>query len=259
MEEIMNTALLFVGHGSRDCDGMDELRNLVRRFGEHLPDRIVEPGFLQFGRPNIQEGIDRCVERGAQSVVALPGMLTAARHVKKDIPRELRVAGARYPRVVFHCARHLSLHAKLLELCRIRIEEAHGKKGDRQDTSLLVVGRGSSDPEATAEVGTAARWLGESLGVASSACFASVARPSLTEAFERCQDRGVARIIVFSFLLCTGVLEKRIRATTLDFTQRYPQTEFLYAGYLNAHPLLFDAFAERADEAPLAPSPPGDG
>ena len=60
---------------------------------------------------------------------------------------------------------------------------------------------------------------------------------------------GFARIIVFPFFLFTGILEKRIRHETEEFAAEHPETELLSAGYLDAHPLLLDAFLERAEEA----------
>jgi sirohydrochlorin cobaltochelatase len=154
--------------------------------------------------------------------------------------------------VTFHYGRHLHLHANVIELCRLRIDEAERAAGpaDRKDTLLLVVGRGSSDPDANADVAKLARLLGEGMGFGwGTACYVGVTTPLLPEALERCHRMGYRRVVVFPFFLFTGVLEKRIRRQTQEFGRQHPGSEFLCAGYLNAHPLLFDAFAERAEEA----------
>jgi sirohydrochlorin cobaltochelatase len=115
---------------------------------------------------------------------------------------------------------------------------------------LLVVGRGSSDPDANADVQKLARLLGEGMGYGwSAASYIGVTTPLLPEALERCRRMGFARVLVFPFFLFTGVLEKRIRRQTAEFAALHPEAEFLCAGYLDAHPLLYDAFAERAEEA----------
>jgi sirohydrochlorin cobaltochelatase len=248
----MKTAVFLVGHGSRDADGTREFLRLVDLFRGHDPGRIVECGFLEFARPVIAEGIDRCVERGAGTIAVLPGMLMAAGHAKNDIPSEIHEARRRYPDVRFHYGRHLHLHAKVVELCRLRLEEAEraAQPADRKDTLLLVVGRGSSDPDANADVCKLARLLGEGMGYGwSAACYIGVTTPLLPEALERCGRLGFRRVLVFPFFLFTGVLEKRIRQQTMEHARQHPQTEFLCAGYLDAHPLLFDVFAERAEEA----------
>jgi sirohydrochlorin cobaltochelatase len=259
----MKPAVFFVGHGSRDADGTQEFLHLVDLFRAHDPERVVECGFLEFARPMISEGIDRCIARGAKTIAVLPGMLMAAGHAKNDIPSEIHETRRRYPEVAFHYGRHLHLHPNIIELCRMRLEEAEGGspltlpspqreegRPERKDTLLLVVGRGSSDPDANGDVCKLARMLGEGMGYGwSAACYIGVTTPLLPAALERCRRMGFARIIVFPFFLFTGVLEKRIRRQTLEFAQTHPDTEFLCAGYLDAHPLLLSAFVERAEEA----------
>src|SRR5205085_9348323 len=143
--------------------------------------------------------------------------------------------------------------SKVIELCSIRLEEAENtarQKVTRGDTLLLVVGRGSSDPDANSDVCKLARILGEGMGYGwSAACYIGVTTPLLPEALERCRRMGFGRVIVFPFFLFTGVLEKRIRRQTAEFAAAHPGPEFLCANYLNVHPLLEEAFAERAEEA----------
>ena len=67
----------------------------------------------------------------------------------------------------------------------------------------------------------------------------------LAEALAECAAAERARVIVLSFLLFTGVLEKRIRQLTLDFAAAHSRPQVDYAGYLNVHPLLLDALLER--------------
>ncbi len=248
----MKPAVLIVGHGSRDPEGTGEFLQLGDLFRKKDPTQIVECCFLEFARPVIQEGIDRCVERGAHVIVALPGMLMAAGHAKNDIPSEIQEARRRHPGVTFYYGKHLHLHPKIITLCKIRIEETESTAGsrERKDTLLLVVGRGSSDPDANSDIQKLTRILWEGMGFGWAAtCYIGVTTPLLSEALERCNRMGFGRIIVFPFFLFTGVLEKRIRRITTEFATQHPETEFLSAGYLNVHPLLLDAFLEQADEA----------
>jgi sirohydrochlorin cobaltochelatase len=248
----MKPAILLVGHGSRDVDGTREFTRLVELFADKDPGRIVECGFLEFARPVMQEGIDRCVQRGARIVTVLPGMLMAAGHAKNDVPSEVHEARRRYPEVAFHYGRHAHLHAKIIALCTLKIMEAEARAAPhhRRDTLLLVVGRGSSDPDANADVQKLARLLWEGMGFGwAAACYIGITTPLLPEALERCHRLGFSRLLVLPFFLFTGVLEKRIRRLTAEFAAQHPDTEFLCAGYLNAHPLLVEVFEERAAEA----------
>jgi sirohydrochlorin cobaltochelatase len=248
----MKPAILFVGHGSRDREGTEEFQRLVDLFRRAEPERIVECGFLEFATPVIGASIAACVERGAKTIAVLPGMLMAAGHAKNDIPSEIHAARLQYPQVDFHYGRHLHLHAKIIDLCRLRLEEAEraARPHDRGDTLLLVVGRGSSDPDANGDVQKLARILGEGLGFGwGAACYIGVTTPLLPEALERCRRMGFGRIVVFPFFLFTGILEKRIREIAHAFGHEHPGVEVLCASYLNVHPLLFDVFRERAEEA----------
>ncbi len=248
----MQPALFLAGHGSRDAEGTQEFLRLLDMLRAQDPGRIIECGFLEFARPVISEGIERCVERGAKTIAVLPGMLMAAGHAKNDIPSEIHEARRRHPDVRFHYGRHLHLHSKVIELCRVRLEEAErvAKPAERKDTVLLVVGRGSSDPDANSDVCKLARLLGEGMGYGwSVACYIGVTTPLLPEALDRSRRLGFGRVLVFPFFLFTGVLEKRIRQQTMEFAGGHPETECLCAGYLGTHPLLYEAFAERAEEA----------
>lgn len=248
----MQPAIMFVGHGSRDPDGTAEFGRLVELYRQGEPGRIVESGFLEFARPVVSAGIAACVERGARSIVVLPGMLTAAGHAKNDIPSEIHAARLQYPDVDFRYGRHLHLHGKIVELCRLRLEEAEraARPHSRADTLLLVVGRGSSDPDANGDVQKLARVLSEGMGFGwSAACFIGVTTPLLPEALERCLRLGFGRIVVLPFFLFTGILEKRIRETATAFGRDHADVEVICAGYLNAHPLLVDVFRARAEEA----------
>ncbi|HEX2279941.1 MAG TPA: CbiX/SirB N-terminal domain-containing protein, partial [Candidatus Tectomicrobia bacterium] len=100
-------ALLIVGHGSRDPEGVQEFLQLVDLCAQREPSRIVECGFLEFARPTIQEGVDRCVERGAKLITIVPGVLMGAGHAKNDIPSEVQAARRRYPDIAFYQGRHL--------------------------------------------------------------------------------------------------------------------------------------------------------
>jgi len=244
-------ATLFAGHGSRDPEGTEEFTRLVELYRKRQPE-LVDYGFLEFARPILGESIARCVSAGARDITVLPAMLMAAGHAKNDIPSEIHEARRRFPEVQFRYGRHLHLHSKIIDLCRLRIEEVErsAPPRPRPDTLLLAVGRGSSDPDANADVAKLSRILWEGMGLGwGAACYIGVTTPLLPDALDRCRRMGFGRIIVFPFFLFTGVLEKRIRAQTHEFAKTHPETDFLCAGYLNVHPLLLEVFEERAFEA----------
>lgn len=247
----MTHAILIAGHGSRDPDGIAEFLGLARHFRERCPEVPVEIAFLEFARPTIQEGIDRLVKAGARTVVIVPGVLMAAGHAKNDMASEVRLARQQHPAVTFHMAPTLDVDAGLLQLARLRYQEALAGRPpvDPAETLLLLVGRGSSDPDANANVAKVARFLQEGYPTAWSAvAFSGIARPLLEEALPVCERAGFRRIVVQPYFLFTGVLLKRIYTQVEERGRARPDLDFVTTPHLQAHPLLVDVFLRRVEE-----------
>lgn len=248
----MKPALLIAGHGSRDAEGIAEFLDMARQFRAYRPDTRVEVAFLEFARPTIQEGIDRLAEQGAKVIVVLPGVLMAAGHAKNDMASEVRLARQRYPHIDILMGRALDVDARLLQLCRIRYQESLASRPavDPADTLLLLVGRGSSDPDANSNIAKVARFLQEGYPTGSALCaFSGVAVPLVPDALRVCERMGFRRIVVQPYFLFTGVLLKRIYADVAERQRARPDLEFIATPHLQTHPLLLEAFAERAEEA----------
>ena len=246
------TAIMICGHGSRDTDAISEFERVVAGLKERLSDYPLTHGFLEFAQPIIRNGLDQLVANGASRILALPGMLFAAAHAKNDIPSVLNRYAAEHPGVTIDYGRELAVDLKLLRVARDRIEAAEAAAGDhigRDETCLVVVGRGASDPDANGNVSKVARMLWEGMGFAwTEVCYSGVTFPLTETAFDRITRLGFKRIIVFPYFLFTGVLVKRIYAHANEAAQRHPEVEFVQAEYLNNHPLLIETFADRLTE-----------
>ncbi len=248
----MNEALLIVGHGSRDAEGVEEFLELGRVLAGRRAARPTGVAFLEFARPTIEERIERLVAAGAERIVCQPGMLFAAGHVKNDVPSEVQAAMRRWPGVEFRMGRALDVHAKLLELCRVRwyATLAARPQVPATETMLLVVGRGASDPEANADVAKISRFLWEGYGVGwAAACYSGVTKPLVPDALEVAARSGFRRIVVQPYFIFTGVLVKKIHQWTRECAARHPELEVFATEHLGVHPLLADVFEERAAEA----------
>jgi sirohydrochlorin ferrochelatase len=248
----MSDALLIAAHGSRDESGVEEFWELADAWQRLRPDRLQAAGFLEFARPTIGEAIDDLVARGATTVAVVPAMLTAAGHVKNDVPSEIHESRARHPGVAFHMARALDIHPALLDLCHVRYREALGGLPDvpGERTLLLLVGRGTSDPDANANVARVSRFLWESYGVGwAGVAFSGVTSPGVDQALGVCRRMGFARIVVQPYFLFDGVLLKRIRETAARHASAEPGAEIVTVPHLRLHALLLQALEDRAHEA----------
>lgn len=248
----MFDGLLIAAHGSRDAAGLDEFRELAEAWRALRPDRLQAAGFLEFARPTIGEAIDALVDRGARRIVVAPAMLMAAGHVKNDVPSEVEEGRRRHPGVSFHMARPLDIHPALLELCLVRYREALDGRPPvpAERTLLLLVGRGTSDPDANANIARVARFLWESYGVGwAEIAYSGLARPGVDEAIAVCRRMGFDRIVVQPYLLFDGVLLKRIDEAVARHARADPHVEVVAVPHLRRHPLLLQALEDRVHEA----------
>src|SRR5215469_8066654 len=215
----MKTGVMICGHGSRDPEAIAEFARAAAGLKARLPENDVEYGYLEFARPTIREGFAALAGRGAQRILVLPVMLLAANHVKRDLPSEIDRFKADFPQIDMRFGRALSNEAKLVQAAAARIEESerHGTRSVlRSKTLLLVVGRGTNDLDANADVGTLARMLCEAMGFGGAETgFSGTASPRTEPALRHALTRGFKRVVVFPYFLFTGVLVKRI-ATACD-------------------------------------------
>jgi sirohydrochlorin cobaltochelatase len=246
------TGVMVCGHGSRDEDAVREFESVAAGIRARLSHYHVESGFLEFAQPIIREGLDRLRESGHDLVLAVPGMLFAAGHAKNDIPSVLRTYEAQHPEMEIRYGRELAIDAKLLTAAGARIAEALAEAGDgvaKEETLLMVVGRGASDPDANSNVAKVMRLLWEGLGFGwGETCYSGVTFPLVEPGLEHAARLGYRRIVVFPYFLFTGVLVKRIYHYTDVVAARHPEIEFVKAPYLSDHPAVLDSFAERVEE-----------
>ena len=248
-----NTAVMICGHGSRDVEAIDEFNRLAVHLRDRLPEYDVESGFLEFARPLIRDGLEALKGCGAKCIVCVPGMLFAAGHVKNDLPSEINEFAHDNPGIDVIFARDLAVDARLLRAAAARIEAAERESSNgvgRKDSLLLVVGRGTNDPDANSNISKVARMLWEGMGFGwAEASYSGVAFPRTDGGLRHAARLGYRRIVVFPYFLFTGVLVKRIYAAADAAAAEHPDIEILKASYLNDHTLVIDCFVERVDEA----------
>jgi sirohydrochlorin cobaltochelatase len=242
-------ALLIVGHGSRDPRGAREFHELVALVRESNPELPVEGGFIELSRPPISECVNRLARGGACNIAAVPLMLLAAGHAKDDIPATLVREKMSHPEIGFRYGRALGIRPELLELMDERISAAvPGEEKDK--TAVLVVGRGSSDPDANSDLFKVSRlfYEGRPYPMVETA-YVSMTPPNVPDSLERLKRLGVREIVVFSYFLFTGVLEERIRRQSEEFAAQNSEVSVSSAGYFGPHQRIADLVVERYEEA----------
>jgi sirohydrochlorin cobaltochelatase len=249
--------LLLIGHGSRDADGRQGLLNFAAAYQALDTSRPVIPCFLELTEPTIQQGVDQCVEQGYTELSALPILLFAARHNKFDVTNELDRAKKRHLKITFHYGRHFGITPGILDLWHTRLDELDQPQWNphsisREDTVLLFVGRGSSDPDANGDVFKLARMVWEGSGYQTvETCFIGITHPRLEEGFRRARLYQPKRIIVLPHFLFTGALMKKIFNITAQQQEQYLDISMICLPEMGLHPHLFQIMRDREIETHL--------
>jgi sirohydrochlorin cobaltochelatase len=237
-----------MAHGSRDAEGAHEFL----AFASRLTSRLASPiyaGFLELADPPIVSAIDEAVQAGARTIFAIPWLLLGAGHAKNDLPTAIQWARKRYPHIVIRYGTPLNMQPELLATLVDRLAAIDPDQGlGSPTTAVLLVQRGSSDPEANAEVYRAARLLWEGRKYRTiEVAFSGITWPMVSEGLQRCLVYGVSHVLVVPYYLYTGILVKRITQTVEEIAATHPTCEFRVAQHMGLDVRL-DILAQRIIE-----------
>jgi sirohydrochlorin ferrochelatase len=114
----------------------------VRQFAEAAGIAIVEPAHMELAEPSIDTAFERCVARGAKTVVVFPYFLLPGRHWNDDIPRLTAAAARKHPGVRYLVTAPFGLHPLMAEVMRQRIEHCLAHTQGEVDACELCAGTG---------------------------------------------------------------------------------------------------------------------
>jgi len=245
----MTRALLVVGHGSRKCAGTDEFLRFVSALAPRWPERLVRACFLELTDPPLIPTLSALIADGVTDITVGPAFLLAAGHIKNDVPAALDIARAQHAGVTIRYAAPLGVEPRLVRALQDRIQ-AVTVDVPQDDTIVLLIGRGTSDPDANADVYKLGRLLWEGrAGKGVEVAFTSLTHPTVPEGIARCVALGARHVVVVPLFLFTGVLVRRIAAQVETEAAHYPDVSFTVTDHLGGDPLLADLFADRVREA----------
>ncbi|WP_106790852.1 sirohydrochlorin chelatase [Aquimarina sp. Aq78] len=248
----MKEGILLCGHGSRREAAITSFKRLVSILKERYEsDYEVDYGFLEFNHPTYEAAVERMYLNGIRKIYALPVILFAGSHAKNDIPYELNTIQSYHKDLTIAMGKHIGVNSFLLDLAVKRIEETEAtlSKLDRKETCLVVVGRGTTDPDANSDVCklTSMLWEGMGFGFATTA-YSGTAYPKVDESLQMIEKLGFKRTIVIPFFFFTGVLLERIYGHVTDMNTS-STLEYIYTDPFGTDELLMKAFDERLEEA----------
>jgi sirohydrochlorin ferrochelatase len=208
---------------------------------------------LELAEPTIADGVERLVDLGHNRLIVAPVILFAAAHAKDDIPAAVAAAPAGGRDGLFWIQTDpLGLHPQLVELSRLRYDEAIAAAPptdepiEPAETLLILVGRGSSDAEAVADMEAFARRRTDETPVGRvMAAFVAVAEPRLDDVLRQAAAWPFRRVVVQPHLLFHGELLDGLRRRVAAAAESAPDRQWIVTAHLGPHELLIDALCER--------------
>lgn len=247
----MTTSILLIGHGSRNQASNDEIRDFCQQWRQMHPDWRIELCYIELADVLLPEGLQRAAA-GADKVIVIPLILSAAGHVKAEIPEHIAQARLQFPQVEFIYAAHIGANQDILKILQNNLKKAMKQIAmpDPKTTGVILLGRGSSDKVANGELAKLARWLYEdSEHELVEIAFTGITHPRLETAVQRQVRLGMMQIVILPYYLFTGILIERIALQVNRLKVQFPQIAFACGSYFGFDPAIFHILDQRVAEA----------
>lgn len=214
------------------------------------PGSVVDYGFLEFAHPTFDVAVKAMLEKGVDDIISLPAILFAGGHAKNDMPFEMNSIQAANENLRIRFGSFIGVAPQLLELCRLLVEKCEKPLPalPRRDSCLLLVGRGTSDPDGNSDVAKMARMLQEGMGFGfSTTAYIGVTKPAVDETLRLLERLPHKRIVAVPVFLFTGVLLKKIQAA-VEKHRAVSGKEIAVTEPFGSHDLILDTLDERIEE-----------
>jgi sirohydrochlorin cobaltochelatase len=210
------TGVLLVGHGTRSELGRRQSQALVDEISAALDPRlfVAELAYLEMAAPTIEVAVARLVAQQVEKLIVVPLLLFAAGHAKEDIPVAVRSALAALGASTLPVMQTepLGLQEPMIELAAARFREAAESQIASADTCLLLIGRGSHDAKATADMRQLGELLHRRLGIGQTQVgFLAMAQPSAQDIIQAATKSSYRQVVVQPHLLFHGELLDRLQ------------------------------------------------
>tara|TARA_B100000586_G_C19991085_1_gene376306 strand:- start:255 stop:617 length:363 start_codon:yes stop_codon:yes gene_type:complete len=109
-------ALLIIDHGSRKKGANHMLFDIVKLARSQRPHIIIYGAHMELAEPNIQQGVEWCINHGATHIIAHPYMLSPGRHAIEDIPRMVKESLSKHPEISYTVTPPLGVDLEMISL-----------------------------------------------------------------------------------------------------------------------------------------------
>jgi sirohydrochlorin cobaltochelatase len=264
--------VILVGHGSREPSGSAEFKAWVDAYHAERPELDIRYGFVELADPKVGEvlelaarecsmgpdagddepfegsGTPRTAMTHKKDIVVIPVSLLAAGHVKNELPIVVSAIAQKYPDVRIELTRALGVHPLMVEAVTAQTKDlwASLPAEEKTESLLMVVGRGSSDPDANSDFFKITRLIAEGMEMPRVlSCFMGITTPKVEETFLLATRLRPKHMVVVPYLLFSGVLLKRLQEQVQTFAAKHPWTKVHMIASLASQPALSALIDER--------------
>ncbi|GGF26036.1 cobalamin biosynthesis protein CbiX [Halobacillus andaensis] len=207
--------ILYVSHGTRYDKGKQEAIEFLTDIQPSVDAPLQQICFLEISEPDVQEGVRKLIDAGATSISVVPILLLTAGHALKDIPIELKKVKEIYPWLELTYGEPLGVQERIIDVAVDRIEEASSLT---DDTTILLVGRGSYDPATKRDIEYIAQSVEGRLHVRVETAYLAAIEPKFNDIIEEWPRSS--RLVVVPYLWFDGLLiqsmEKKVSSLQQD-------------------------------------------
>ena len=118
------TGVLIFTHGSRLKEGNEIMVNLVEQVRKRLGYDLIEPCFMELGKPPIPVAIKKLIDRGANHIFGYAFFLVPGSHLSQDIPFIFEQTLKKYPGVTYELSPPMMSDPTMIDFVANRIEAA---------------------------------------------------------------------------------------------------------------------------------------
>ena len=259
MQKKESPTIVIIGHGSRIAKANRKFEQFVdgfRLFMHQSTKMIVRHSYLELAKPSMETTLEDVTE--SKTIVVIPLLLLRSGHAKNDIPLIIEKYRNKFPYHRWLVTDVLGVQQGLIEICRKWIEEIERiqclQRKIPQGKSLhsvILLGRGSSDPDANGDFFKIMRLLGETIGKPQiTPAFAGISRPNLNDAMEQVALQRPEIITIIPYLLFEGLLTEKLQAMIQQFQNRYSWITIKRTPVLSVQPQgIYQIMKERVADA----------
>lgn len=238
--------ILYISHGSRMAEATAEAVTCITGVKEQVDVPLQEICFLELAEPDVEQGIEKLVNQGASKIAVVPVLLLSAGHYYKDIPEQLTQTRKKYPAITFTYGQPLGVQDRFIHVLLERIAETNTSVD--QGSKILLVGRGSRNPQTKTDMETVRTKLQKNLsGGRVDCCFLAACDPSFEHQLDASLKEGCSKLFIVPYLWFTGVLMHSIQQKVQE--QAKIDTNIIVCRQLGDHPIMKRALEQRVYEA----------